>query len=78
MLFRHKVVSFFDVDNAKISHGFVNLPYLPDEKSRWVPVKHVSQLTKPFVICLKLDLIGFEEILDQFQFEEGKDFWIFN
>jgi len=75
---RHKVSAFYDVDESKIKHGHVNLPYLPDEKSRWVPVKHVSTIEAPFVICLKLNLIGFEEILKGFEFVEGKDFWIFN
>ena len=75
---RHKVKFFHDVDQSKLSHGFVNLPYLPDRKSQWVPIKHVAQIESPFVICLKLDLIGFEKILQGFNFVEGLDYYIFN
>ena len=79
---RVKVVSFCDVDTKKIKKGFYTFEETKERPKPRIPIVHYSQVEKPLIVCLKLDLVaqtGFvQETLDSLDFVEGIDYFHFN
>lgn len=77
---RKKVSAFCDVDAKKIEKGFYIFENSPLKKKPKIPIVHFTKASKPFVICMKLDLTGgkFEENLESLNLKEGVDYFHFN
>ncbi|XP_060076510.1 UDP-GlcNAc:betaGal beta-1,3-N-acetylglucosaminyltransferase-like protein 1 [Ylistrum balloti] len=75
-----KVAMFCDVDEKKIKKGVYIFEESKEKPKPTVPIKHFSKATKPFLICVKMDMTEgkLEENIKSLNLKEGVDFFHFN
>ncbi|XP_078488184.1 queuosine-tRNA galactosyltransferase isoform X1 [Ciona intestinalis] len=73
---KEKVHCFCDVDTKKISKGVYIYELSMEQKKPRIPIVHFKDASKPFVICVKLDLTDgvFEMNLKSLNLVEGIDY----
>ncbi|XP_042198463.1 UDP-GlcNAc:betaGal beta-1,3-N-acetylglucosaminyltransferase-like protein 1 isoform X2 [Callorhinchus milii] len=77
---QQKVVCFCDVDEAKIKKRFYTYQQSKEKPKPTIPIKHFTDASPPFIICVKLDMTGggFEENLNSLNLKEGIDYHHFS
>ena len=77
---KRKVSCFCDVDKRKLNQGVYIYELSKEKPKPQVPIVHFTEASKPFVICVKLDMTdgAFECNLASLNLTEGVDYVVFS
>eukprot|EP00049_Salpingoeca_infusionum_P013537 m.252533 g.252533 ORF g.252533 m.252533 type:complete len:479 (-) comp15473_c4_seq1:82-1518(-) len=76
--FQTNVTAFFDIADKKVGTMYTYLGTSGRKVEQEVPIRHVSELTSPFITCVSMDRgTGFEERVIESNMVEGVDFYYF-